>query len=51
MTYMSNAFGSQFLKMKIRKTTSYEIENIIESLKISHTQRYDEISNNILKAC
>jgi hypothetical protein len=30
---------------------SFEMETVIESLKISHTHGYDEISNNILKAC
>jgi hypothetical protein len=48
---MSKAFGSPFPKIQIRKTTSIKIERIIESLKISQTHGYDEISSNILKAC
>jgi hypothetical protein len=36
---------------KLRKTTSSEIERVKGSLKSSKTQRYDNISNNILKAC
>jgi hypothetical protein len=51
MTYMSNAFGNPLPKIQIMKTTNTEIERIIESLKTSYTQGYDEISNNILKAC
>jgi hypothetical protein len=51
ITYMSKAFGNSFPKIKIVKTTSIEIENIIESLKSSHTHGYDEISKIILKAC
>jgi hypothetical protein len=49
MTYMS--IGSPFLKIHIRKTASVETEKMIKSLKFSHTYGYDEISNNILKAC
>jgi hypothetical protein len=48
---MSMAFGSTFPTIQILKTTSSEIEGIIGSLKSSKTQGYDEISNNILKAC
>jgi hypothetical protein len=51
MTYMTKAFDSPFPKMQIWKTTKTEIEMVIESLKASHTHGYDEISNNILKAC
>jgi hypothetical protein len=51
MTYMSRAFGSTFPNIQIKKTTSSEIEKIIGSLKSNKTQGYDEISNNILKAC
>jgi hypothetical protein len=51
MTYMSDAFESPLPSIKITKTTSREIENIIWSLKSSKTHGYDEISNNILKAC
>jgi hypothetical protein len=48
---MSMAFESTFPNIQIKKTTSSEIERIIGSLKSSKTQGYDEISNNILKAC
>jgi hypothetical protein len=48
---MTKAFDSPFPKIQIMKTTSFEIERIIESLKTTHAQGYDEISNNILKSC
>jgi hypothetical protein len=48
---MSMAIESTFPNIQIKKTTSSEIERIIGSLKSSKTQGYDEISNNILKAC
>jgi hypothetical protein len=48
---MSKAFVSPFPKIKIVKTMSIELENIIESLKSSHAHGYNEISNIILKAC
>jgi hypothetical protein len=51
MTYLTNAFESPFPNLNITKTTSREIERIILSLKSSQTHEYDEISNNILKAC
>jgi hypothetical protein len=51
MTYMSMAFESTFPNIQINKTTSSEIERKIGSLKSSKTQGYDNISNNILRAC
>jgi hypothetical protein len=48
---MIEAFKSSFPTIKFTKTTNKEIERIIGSLKSSYTQRYDEISNNTLKAC
>jgi Notch-like protein len=51
MACMDKAFGSPFPKIQISKTTSVEIERIIKSLKSSYAYGYDEISNNILKAC
>jgi hypothetical protein len=51
MTFMTEAFKSPFTNLIITKTTSKEIGKIIGSLKSSYTQGYDEISNNILKAC
>jgi hypothetical protein len=51
MTFMSKAFKRPFSKLVTTKTSSREIEKIINSLKSSCTQGYDEISNNLLKAC
>ena len=51
MTYMSMAFESPFPNIQIKKTTYKEIVKVIGSLKASQAQGYDEISNNILKAC
>jgi hypothetical protein len=42
---------SPFPTINITNTTSKETENIIMSLKSSQMHGYDEISNNILKAC
>jgi len=36
--------------MKLRNTTTYEIEKIILSLKCKNSYGYDEISSRILKA-
>jgi hypothetical protein len=46
---MAKSFDSPFPKIQIWKTTNMEIERVIESLKVSQTHGYDEISNNILK--
>jgi hypothetical protein len=51
MIFMTEAFKSSFPTIKFTKTTNREIERIIGSLKSSYTHGYDEISNNILKAC
>jgi hypothetical protein len=51
MTFMSKAFKSPFFKLLTTKTSSREIEKIINSLKTICTQGYDEISNKLLKAC
>jgi hypothetical protein len=51
MTYMAKSFDSPFPKIKVWKTTNMEIERVIQSLKVSQTHGYDELSNNILKAC
>jgi hypothetical protein len=48
---MDKAFSSPFPRIQISKTTCVAIERIIKSLKSSNTHGYDEISNNILKAC
>jgi hypothetical protein len=51
MAYMDKAFGSPFPKIQISKTISVEIGRKIKSLKSSYTYGYNEIANNILKAC
>jgi hypothetical protein len=51
ITYMAKSFDSSFPEIQIWKTTNMEIERVIQSLKVSQTHGYDEISNNILKAC
>jgi hypothetical protein len=51
MACIGKAFGSPFPKIQISRTMSVEIERIIKSLKSIYTYGYDEISNNILKAC
>jgi hypothetical protein len=49
MSYLYQAFGQSFSKMKLRNTTMYEIEKIIKSLKSNTSYGYDEISTRILK--
>jgi hypothetical protein len=51
MTYMAKSFARPFPNMQIWKTTNLETERVMESLKVSQTHGYDEISNNILKDC
>jgi exonuclease III len=51
MGFMTEAFRNPFKNLTFTKTTNKEIEKIIGSLKSSFSQGYDEISNNILKAC
>jgi hypothetical protein len=51
MTYLTHAFESPFPSINVTKTTSREIERIILSLKSSQMHGYDEMSNNIFKAC
>jgi hypothetical protein len=48
---MAKSFDSPFPIMQIWKTMNMQIERVMESLKISQTHGYDEINNNILKAC
>ena len=46
---MSNLFHKPFLSIKFNKTSTKEIEKIINSLKIKESSGYDEISTKILK--
>jgi hypothetical protein len=48
MSYLYQTFGQSFSKMKLRNTTTYEIEKIIKSLKSKNSYGY-EISTRILK--
>jgi hypothetical protein len=49
MSYLYQAFGQSFSKMKLRNTTTHETEKIIKSLKSKNSYGYDEISTRILK--
>jgi hypothetical protein len=49
MSYLYQAFGQPFSKMKLKYTTTYEIEKIIKSLKNKNSYGHDEISTKILK--
>jgi len=46
---LSNLFHKPFLSIKFNKTSTKEIEKIINSLKIKESSGYDEISTKILK--
>jgi hypothetical protein len=48
--YLHQNFRQSFSIMKLRNTTTYEIEKIIHSLKCKNSYGYDEISTRILKA-
>jgi hypothetical protein len=49
MSYLYQAFGQSFSKMKLRNATMYEVEKIIRSLKNKNSYGYDEIYTRILK--
>jgi hypothetical protein len=49
MCYLYQSFRQPFSKIKLRNTTTYEIEKIIQSLKSKNSYGYDEISSTILK--
>jgi hypothetical protein len=49
MCYLYQLFRQPFSKIKLRNTTTYEIEKIIQSLKSKNSYGYDEISSKILK--
>jgi hypothetical protein len=50
ISYLHQNFRQSFPTMKLRHTTTYEIEKIIHSLKRKNSHGYDEISTRILKA-
>jgi hypothetical protein len=50
ITYLYNVYNQSFTNIKMKHTTSGEIENIIRSLKTKNSYGYDEISARILKA-
>jgi hypothetical protein len=50
ISYLHQNFRQSFPIMKLRNTTTYEIEKIIHSLKCKNSYGYDEISSGILKA-
>jgi hypothetical protein len=47
--YLLNLFHKPFPSIKIKNTSTKEIEKIINSLKIKESSGYDEISTKILK--
>ena len=50
VSYLLQNFRQSFSVMKLRNTTTYEIEKIIHYLKCKNSYGYDEISRRILKA-
>jgi len=50
MTYLRKNFKYCHSQIKLKNTTTYEINKIINSLKSKTTHGYDEISDKILKA-
>jgi hypothetical protein len=49
ISHLHQNFRQSFSTMKLRNTTTYEIEKIIHSLKCKNSYGYDEISSRILK--
>jgi hypothetical protein len=49
LSYLHQNFIQSFSKLKLRNTTTYEIEQTINSLKHKNSHGYDEISLRILK--
>jgi hypothetical protein len=45
ISYLHQNFRQSFSTMKLINTTTYEIENIIHSLKCKNSYGYDEISS------
>jgi hypothetical protein len=50
INYLHNAYTRPFSKIKLKHTTTGEIEEIIRNLKVKNSYGYDEISTKILKA-
>jgi len=51
MTYLRQNFKHCHSQIKLKNTTTYEINKIIHSLKKKTSHGYDEISDKNLKAC
>jgi len=49
VNYLANSFRRPFAKISWQYASTYEIEEIIKSLKTKNTCGYDEISNWIIK--
>jgi hypothetical protein len=47
--YLSKSFQNPFPNIKFKNTSTKEMERIIRSLRLKHSQGYDEISIKILK--
>ena len=47
--YLHHAFKQPFLNVKLKHTTTKEIEVVIKSLKTKNSHGYDQISTKILK--
>ena len=50
MTYLRQNFKCCQSQIKLKNTTTHEIDKIIKSLKNKTSHGYDEISDKILKA-
>ena len=49
ISYLTNSFGKPFTKISWQYASTYEVENIIKSLKTKNSCGYDEVSNRIIK--
>ena len=47
--YVYSVFKQSFMNIKMKNTTTNEIENVIKELKIKQSWRHDEITTEILK--
>jgi hypothetical protein len=50
INYLTNSFRKPFTKISWQYASTYEVENIIKSLKTKNACGYDEISNRITKS-
>jgi hypothetical protein len=50
INYLHNVYTRPFTKIKLKHTTTGEIEEIIRNLKVKNSYGYDEISTKIIKA-